>query len=72
LSSAVEGRLGVGGNLNINNFGTGDKLDPKNTGDVVVVGGNATFPSGKVYYGNLIAGGSVAGIGVPVVNLRPF
>lgn len=68
LSSAVEGRLGVGGNLNINNFGIGDKLDPKKTGDVVVVGGNATFPSGKVYYGNLIAGGSVAGVGAPVVN----
>jgi choice-of-anchor A domain-containing protein len=68
LSSAVEGRLGVGGNLNINNFGIGDKLDPKKLGDVVVVGGNATFPSGKVYYGNLIAGGSVAGVGAPVVN----
>lgn len=68
LSSAVEGRLGVGGNLNINNFGIGDKLDPKKTGDVVVVGGNATFPSGKVYYGNLIAGGSVTGVGAPVVN----
>ncbi|MES2673297.1 MAG: choice-of-anchor A family protein [Pseudomonadota bacterium] len=68
LSSAVEGRLGVGGNLNIYNFGIGEKLDPKKAGDVVVVAGNATFLSGKVYHGNLIAGGSVKGVGASVVN----
>lgn len=63
LSSTVEGRLAVGGNLNLQNFSVGDKLDPNKLHDVVTVGGNATFPSGRIYYGNLIAGGSVAGIG---------
>jgi choice-of-anchor A domain-containing protein len=68
LSSAVEGRLAVGGTLNINNFGIGNKLDSKKLTDVVVVGGDAIFPSGRVYYGNLLAGGNVSGVGAAVVN----
>ncbi|RYY02296.1 MAG: choice-of-anchor A family protein [Gammaproteobacteria bacterium] len=67
-SSAVEGRLAVGGKLNINNFGIGNKLDPGKLSDVVVVGGDAIFPSGKVYFGNLIAGGNVSGVGSAVKN----
>ncbi|WP_039915044.1 choice-of-anchor A family protein [Cellvibrio mixtus] len=63
LSSTVEGRLAVGGNLSLQNFSVGDKLDPNKLHDVVTVGGNVTFPSGRIYYGNLIAGGSVAGVG---------
>ena len=66
LSSAVEGRLAVGGNLSLQNFSVGDKLDPNKLHDVVTVGGNVTFPSGRIYYGNLIAGGSVTGVGDPV------
>lgn len=63
LSSTVEGRLAVGGNLNLQNFSVGDKLDPNKLHDVVVVGGNVIFPSGRIYYGNLLAGGSVTGVG---------
>jgi choice-of-anchor A domain-containing protein len=63
LSSTVEGRLAVGGNLSLQNFSVGDKLDPNKLHDVVTVGGNVTFPSGRIYYGNLIAGGSVSGVG---------
>lgn len=63
LSSTVEGRIAVGGNLSLQNFSVGDKLDPNKLHDVVTVGGNVTFPSGRIYYGNLIAGGSVAGVG---------
>lgn len=66
LSSTVEGRLAVGGNLSLQNFSVGDKLDPNKLQDVVTVGGNVTFPSGRIYYGNLIAGGSVSGVGDPV------
>jgi choice-of-anchor A domain-containing protein len=66
LSSTVEGRLAVGGNLSLQNFSVGDKLDPNKLHDVVTVGGNVTFPSGRIYYGNLIAGGSVSGVGDPV------
>lgn len=63
LSSTIEGRIAVGGNLSLQNFSVGDKLDPGKLHDVVTVGGNVTFPSGRIYYGNLIAGGSVAGVG---------
>lgn len=63
LSSTIEGRVAVGGNLSLQNFSVGDKLDPNKLHDVVTVGGNVTFPSGRIYYGNLIAGGSVAGVG---------
>src|SRR5690606_17698083 len=60
LSSTVEGRLAVGGNLSLQNFSVGDKLDPNTLHDVVTVGGDVTFPSGQIYFGNLHAGGSVA------------
>ncbi|HEX7763136.1 MAG TPA: choice-of-anchor A family protein, partial [Cellvibrio sp.] len=63
LSSTIEGRIAVGGNLSLQNFSVGDKLDPNKLHDVVTVGGNVTFPSGRIYYGNLMAGGSVAGVG---------
>lgn len=63
LSSTVEGRIAVGGNLSLQNFSVGDKLDPNKLHDVVTVGGNVTFPSGRIYYGNLNAGGSVTGVG---------
>lgn len=63
LSSTVEGRLAVGGNLSLQNFSVGDKLDPSTLHDVVTVGGDVTFPSGQIYFGNLHAGGSVAGVG---------
>lgn len=66
LSSAIEGRIAVGGNLNLQHFSVGDKLDPNTLHDVVTVGGDVTFPSGRIYYGNLIAGGSVSGVGDPV------
>lgn len=67
LSSAVEGRLAVGGNLNLQNFSVGHKLNANSLSDVVLVGGNAAFTSGRVYYGNLLAAGSVAGVTNSVV-----
>src|SRR5690606_39960110 len=63
LSSTVEGRLAVGGNLSLQHFSVGDKLDPTRLHDVVTVGGDVVFLSGRIYYGNLLAGGSVAGVG---------
>lgn len=66
-SSTVEGRLAVGGDLSLQHFSVGDKLDATTLTDVVLVGGDVVFPSGRVYYGNLIAAGSVAGVGNPVI-----
>lgn len=63
LSSTIEGRIAVGGNLSLQNFSVGDKLDPTKVHDVVTVGGDVTFPSGRIYFGSLLAGGSVAGVG---------
>lgn len=63
LSSTVEGRIAVGGNLSLQNFSVGDKLDPNKLHDVVTVGGSVIFPSGRIYYGNLNAGGNVTGVG---------
>ncbi|OZG74355.1 hypothetical protein BTA51_04910 [Hahella sp. CCB-MM4] len=62
-SSDVEGRLAVGGNIALNNYSVGDKLEPNKAGDVLVAGGNIVFPSGRVYHGGIVAGGSVKGIG---------
>lgn len=73
-SSDVEGRLAAGGNVSLNHYSVGDKL----TGDMVggaslVVGGNLTFPSGRVYHGDIVVGGSAAGVGSPVLNgLAPY
>lgn len=63
LSSTVEGRLAIGGNSNLYNFVVGEKLDPDKLHDVVIAGGNVTFSSGRIHNGNLIAGGSVTGVG---------
>lgn len=65
-SSDVEGRVAVGGNLSINHYSLGDKLDPATAGVSVVVGGDFTFPSGRIYHGNTVVGGSAAGVGASV------
>lgn len=67
-SSDVEGRIAVGGNLSVNHYSLGDKLDPATAGISVVVGADFTFPSGRLYYGNAVVGGSAAGVGAPVRN----
>ncbi|WP_049722685.1 choice-of-anchor A family protein [Gilvimarinus polysaccharolyticus] len=68
ISSNVGGRVAVGGNGNVKNFSVGEKLNPITAGDVLVVGGDLTLPSGRVYYGNVLVGGSSAGVGTSVRN----
>lgn len=67
-SSTVEGRLGVAGNLDIDGYSIGDKLDGTMLTDTLVVGGDIHFPTGRVYNGSLLAGGSVAGVGSNVFD----
>ena len=67
-SSDTEGRLAIGGDASLNNYSVGDKLSPGTAGDVLLVGGDLTFPSGRVYYGNILVGGSAAGVGSAVIN----
>ena len=61
--SDVEGRLAVQGNVSINNYSLADKLSADTAGVSVVVGGDFNFPSGKIYYGHILTGGSAEGVG---------
>lgn len=67
-SSDVQGRLAAGGNVSINNYSIGDQLPGNFAGPSLVVGGDLTFPSGRVYRGDIVVGGSAAGVGAPVIN----
>ena len=63
-SSDVEGRLYAGGNVSLNSYSVGDKLQGGLAGgDTLVVGGDLSFTSGAVYHGNVRVGGSAAGVG---------
>jgi choice-of-anchor A domain-containing protein len=68
FNSDVGGKLAVGGNLSLQNYGVGTGLGNSNGAeDRLVVGGNLTFVNGQVYGGNLVYGGtaSLTGVGVP-------
>jgi len=58
--SDTEGRMAVGGNVSLSSYSVGDKLDPKlySDADILIAGGDLTFTSGRVYYGNAVYGGS--------------
>jgi len=58
IGSDVEGRLAVGGNANLTNYGVGNKLAPGTTGDVLSVGGSFTGTNGQVYYSDATVGGA--------------
>lgn len=56
-SSDTEGRIAVGRDATLANYSVGDKLTP-NSGDVLVVGRNLTYTSGRVYNGDVAYGNS--------------
>ncbi|MBK7865849.1 MAG: choice-of-anchor A family protein [Ignavibacteriales bacterium] len=58
-SADTEGKLAVGGNATLSNYSVGDKLPNSNGAeDVLVVGGNLLYTSGRVYNGNVVYGGT--------------
>ncbi|MEM8529629.1 MAG: choice-of-anchor A family protein [Chloroflexota bacterium] len=59
-SSDTEGRMAAAGDVSLGGYSVADKLDPSiwTDQDVLVVGGNLTYTSGRVYYGNAIYGGN--------------
>ena len=68
-SSDVEGRLYAGGNVALNSYSVGDKLQGAMVGgDTLVAGGDLTFTTGAVYHGNIKVGGSAAGVAANVVS----
>jgi len=56
-SSDTEGRVAVGRDATFANYSIGDKLPP-NSGDVLIVGRNLIFTSGRVYNGDVAYGNS--------------
>ena len=68
-SNSVDGRLYAGGNVSINSYSIGAQLSGSLVGgDSLVVGGDLTFPQGSVNNGNVVVGGSAAGVQSPVTN----
>lgn len=56
-SSDTEGKIAVGRDANLSYYSVGDKLAP-NSGDVLTVGRNLQYTSGRVYNGNVVYGSS--------------
>ncbi len=54
-SSDTEGKMAVGRNAELANYSIGDKLETFGE-DVLVVGGNLTYHSGRVFNGNVVYG----------------
>lgn len=78
-TSDTQGRLAVGGDATLSGYSVGDRLTPGQYDDVLVVGGNLNYSSGRVYYGSAIVGGSatlghanVADGGVYTNQTMPF
>lgn len=58
-SSDVEGKVAVGRDVSLANYSIGDKLGEDYTGeDVLIVGRDLFFTSGRVYFGNAVYGRS--------------
>lgn len=56
-SSDTEGRLAVGGNASLSSYSVGDKLEPGQHEDILIVGEDLTVSGGRVYFGNIVVGG---------------
>ncbi len=61
-ASDVEGRLAAGGNIFLQYYGVGYRLNTTLPDGVLVAGGDITFPAGQVYHGDILAGGSAQGV----------
>ncbi|WP_261858900.1 putative Ig domain-containing protein [Photobacterium sanguinicancri] len=67
-SGDADGPLYVGRNMQINGYSIGDGLPPETSGYILYVGGDITFPVGRLYYGDAIIGGRLNGIGKSVFD----
>ena len=57
--SDVEGRLAVGGNLTLDNYGLGLQLNDQGSKPVFVGGGDAKMRDSRVYNGDAVAAGTI-------------
>ncbi|MBV7299148.1 putative Ig domain-containing protein [Enterovibrio paralichthyis] len=67
-SGDSDGPLYIGQNLKVNGYSIGDGLPPETDGYILFVGGDVTFPVGRLYYGDALVSGSVDGIGSSVLD----
>ena len=67
VASDVQGRLAVQGKLSLNHYALADGLTAASAGVSVIVGGDFDFPSGQIYYGDVIVGGT-ASVGATILN----
>jgi choice-of-anchor A domain-containing protein/RHS repeat-associated protein len=67
-TSIVQGRIAVGGDLSLDQYSLGEGLEAATADVSVLVGGDFTFPSGRINHGDTLVGGSAAGVGAAVRN----
>ncbi|PAR93775.1 putative Ig domain-containing protein [Vibrio cholerae] len=67
-SGDADGPLYIGRHMQINGYSIGDGLPPETSGYILYVGGDITFPVGRLYYGDAIIGGRLDGIGQSVFD----
>ena len=66
----AEGRIAVGGNATLENFGVASQLPDNGAGDTLVVGGNLNYKtSGQVFAGDVVVTGT-ATLDTPSVNIK--
>ncbi|MFP4122709.1 MAG: PEP-CTERM sorting domain-containing protein [Coleofasciculus sp.] len=69
VNSDAHGRVAVGGNATLNNFGTATKLPAEGAGDTLVVGGNLNYNGGQVFVGDVVVAGEATLTNVGPENL---
>lgn len=71
-SSDTEGRVAIGGNGTLTNYGVGDRLTNSNgTRDDLIVGGTLIYNGGQVFNGNVVYGtGSAPTVSTPNGTIR--
>jgi len=57
VNSDAHGRVAVGGDATLNNFGTATQLPAEGAGDTLVVGGDLNYNGGQVFVGEVVVGG---------------
>jgi choice-of-anchor A domain-containing protein len=67
VSSAVQGRIAAGFNVNLTDYQVAGALPVGTLGASLVVSGSLIFPSGSVQRGNILVRGSIAGVGASVI-----
>ncbi|GAA6618102.1 choice-of-anchor A family protein [Scytonema sp. NUACC26] len=71
-SSDTEGRVAIGGNGTLTNYGVGDRLtNSHGTRDDIIVGGTLIYNGGQVFNGNVVYGtGSAPTVSTPNGSIR--